>query len=288
MISVLQTKSLEPPEHVEIPIGSEALSALEHTLHGEKITIRFNDKGPSNFVWGFDSNNVLTIARPIGPVDLDKYIAGFVREANRQYPKLRQFVGIVLHYHQPAGQESYWVDKATDEAYLPQSQWLARTDKFRGTVNITSSLLEHLERLRHYQVIDNFRTAAERGTIELTATGAKHPILPGLLKYDGGEARVRRQIRLNEEINKRYFGSLWNPRGFFPPELAFSSELAEILNYMGFEWAITDAPLYDAVYHRQPSIPHNRIGTVRGLNVFFRSDERSNELSIKMPEKKDD
>src|SRR3989344_4500023 len=64
--------------------------------------------------------------------------------------------------------------------------------------------------------------------------------------------------------------------------MAFSPEIASIIKEMGYEWTITDAPLYDAV-NQGTSIPYKQIGRVNGLPVFFRSNEWSNEFSQVRP-----
>ncbi len=189
------------------------------------------------------------------------------------------------HFYQPPGQRDEIVYEVTNQCYRPVTNWLANNN-FHVAVNITRSLMEHLIKLHLHDVIENLGIATENGSIELTASAGYHAILPKLRDYEGGESEVKRQIELNEEFNRKIFGSLWNPKGFFPPEMAFSPELALIIKEMGYEWTITDAPLFDAVHDYKISIPYRNIGTVNGLPVFFRSNW-SNEFALEMPKRHD-
>lgn len=197
-------------------------------------------------------------------------------------PKPKIYLATLWHYYQPPGQTDDWVELISHQTYIPFSRWLANAkNDFRAAVNINYSLIKHLIRLRLSEVIENLGRAAEKGRIELTGSAAYHPILPDLLKYKGGKDEVKRQIELNDKFNREIFGGVWNPTGFFPPEMAFSPELATVIKDMGYKWSITDAPLFDAT-NKGAVIPYKEIGTVNGLPVFFRSDW-SNEFSLKRP-----
>lgn len=186
---------------------------------------------------------------------------------DKQIPKLS--LGTVWHIYQPPTQKKEIVDKVTKESYLPVSEWLSRQKDFKVNININSSLTELLVKHKHNKVIENLARAAENGTVEFTGTAAYHPLLPLIIKGRYGKDEVKRQIELNDKYNSKIFGKAWKkPRGFYPPEFAFSPELAEEIKKEGFEWAVTDAKLYDASNNGK-DIPHKDIGTVKGLPVFF-------------------
>lgn len=184
--------------------------------------------------------------------------------------------------YQPPDQTDEWVKLITDECYRPLTRWLSKIRLFRATISINASLVRHLIRLRLDEVIENFGIAAQRGVIELTGSGANHPILPELLSYSHGEYEVRRQIELNERLMGDVFSGVWERKGFFPPEMAFSVPLAHILKDMGYKWAITDAALYDAS-NPGTSIPFSKVGTVDGLPVFFKSSYWSKKFALEWP-----
>ncbi len=195
------------------------------------------------------------------------------------------------HAYQPPGQSDYWVERIANESYRPVSRFLRDAPAgFRAAVNINGSLVEHLLLLRINDVIDNLGAAAQAGNIELTGCAAYHPLLPTLLKHgEEGVEEVVRQIEMNDTLNGRVFGSVWRPagkkHGFFPPEMAFSPELAQYIASTGHDWAITDSIVFDAA-NSGISIPHTSVATVNGLPIFFRSSW-SNEFSIHRPDRGD-
>lgn len=194
--------------------------------------------------------------------------------------------GVLLHFYQPPYQTDDMVKLISKQCYLPVSRWLAE-GHFPAVVNINYSLLEHLQRLGLDEIITNLGVAAEKGNIEFTGSAAYHAILPVLLSYDKGKSEVKRQIELNHKLSEKLLGKAWNAKGFFPPEMAFSPEVAEIVRDMGYyKWTVTDASLYDAT-NPGTSIPYKEVSTVRDLPVFFRSNGWSNHFTQKMPEEKD-
>jgi predicted glycosyl hydrolase (DUF1957 family) len=77
---------------------------------------------------------------------------------------------------------------------------------------------------------------------------------------------MRRQVELNIEVNRRYFGDIYAPRGFFPPEMCYSFEVAQVLAEMGFEWVIGDEIAYDGrLGHCRP----DRTYRIEGLSEFY-------------------
>lgn len=190
-------------------------------------------------------------------------------------------------FHQPSYQTDDWILLISNQCYSPLSRWLAedKEQQFPVAVSITHSLVRHLQRLHLDDIIENLGIAAEKGNIEFTGTAAYHAILPELLEYKGGISEVKRQISLNHAGNEKAFGKVWQPKGFFLPEMAFSPELAPIIKSMGYDWTVADAPLFDAV--NSVSIPYEKIPKVNGLAVFLRSNDWSNELTQRMPQRND-
>jgi len=60
----------------------------------------------------------------------------------------------------------------------------------------------------------------QRGQLELTASANYHAFLPKL-----PDEQIIRQIQLNTETNRQYFGDLYQPKGFFPPEMGYDSRV---------------------------------------------------------------
>lgn len=140
----------------------------------------------------------------------------------------------------------------------------------QATVNINSVLVELLDQHGHRDVIDNIRTLLERGQIELTASAKYHALLPFLPEHE-----VKRQIILNDQAHKKYFGDAYQPSGFFPPEMAFSAEVADIVSGMGFKWIIVDELSFPP---KSGSVDYTKRYRIKGLDdfeIYFRERETS-------------
>jgi predicted glycosyl hydrolase (DUF1957 family) len=59
------------------------------------------------------------------------------------------------------------------------------------------------------------------------------------------ESEIERQIDLNYKGNSDVFRGVFNPKGFFPPEMAHSSDLSKIVRTKGYDWLITDGEIYE-------------------------------------------
>ncbi len=96
-------------------------------------------------------------------------------------------------------------------------------DAYRGFVDIPAML----------------RAYAEAPNVELIGMGYYHPIFPLIPREDWGE-----QLSLGLEVHERVFGR--RPRGFWPPEMAFSMEMVPALAEAGYEYVLIDS------FHVQP------------------------------------
>ena len=72
-----------------------------------------------------------------------------------------------------------------------------------------------------------------RGQLELVESAAFHPILPLLPKEE-----IINQIKINHAINTSRFGKVYQPRGFYCPEMAYHPKLAPIIKKMGYQYII--------------------------------------------------
>lgn len=140
-----------------------------------------------------------------------------------------------LHFYQPPTQKPFWVKKITAESYRRIVRGLLEHPQARVTLNINGILDELLDQNGEHDVLEGLAELLRRGQIELTASAKYHPLLPML-----PDEEIIRQIELNNETHKKYFGDLYKPRGFFPPEMAFSKHVAEVVARQGYEWIIVD------------------------------------------------
>jgi hypothetical protein len=166
-----------------------------------------------------------------------------------------------LHIYQPPTQTEAIVRKVTDESYRTLVRVLKEAPGAKITLNINAVLTEELARYGLKDVIDGLRELAERGQIEFTGSAMYHPILP-LIPGD----EVIRQIKLNTEVNRRYFGDVYRPAGFFPPEMCYSSEVAQTVAELGFRWVIVDEL---SCRGKIGFVKYDRLYKIEGLGDFL-------------------
>lgn len=176
-----------------------------------------------------------------------------------------------LHIYQPAHQAPDILQRVVNESYLPLVRDLLKNPHARLTLNINAVLSELLVRHEHFEIIEGLKQLAARGQLEFTESAKYHPLLPLIPKDE-----IRRQIELNRATNQKIFGGAYQPVGFFPPEMGFSNDIAEIVAKLGYEWIIIDeiaafgkveALSYNG-YYAHPSFPQ--------LKLFFRERRPSN------------
>ncbi|MEJ2250862.1 MAG: hypothetical protein P8Y97_14565, partial [Candidatus Lokiarchaeota archaeon] len=131
------------------------------------------------------------------------------------------------------------------------------------TLNINGTLTEQLNDFGYNDIIEAIATLASKGQIEFTGSAKFHPLLPLI-----PEPEIRRQIELNNETNMRFFGEVYHPKGFFPPEMAVSEEVFSIVNDMGFKWIINPG-----IANMLPDFPTTFISKhPNNLKLIFRDD----------------
>ena len=152
----------------------------------------------------------------------------------------------VLHFYQPSNQLPEVFKDVVKNCYAPLIKVLKENKKLSLTINIPLALLEQLDLMGYTELINDVRLLADQGRVELTGTGAYHPLLSRL-----PTSMVYSQILLNELAYGYYFGvdkdfegedcyMIKNIKGFFPPEMAVSPSLISTLSDMGYEWVLLD------------------------------------------------
>lgn len=186
----------------------------------------------------------------------------------------------ILHIYQPPTQTHWMVEKIANESYREIIRVLNENAEAKITLNISGCLTEKLAELKFFDIIEGFRTLAQRGQIEFTGSSAYHSFLPLT-----PEKEVRRQIELNEEINKKYFGDAYAPNGFFSPEGGYSNEVANIIKSYNYTWLLVDEVSFSGNIrshnYRFEVLPHFYSGG-RELHLdefmFIRDDPKYQEL----------
>ena len=174
-----------------------------------------------------------------------------------------------FHIYQPPIQTKSILDRVVKESYRRILAELKKAPSAKLTLNMPSCLTELLDQYGFEDVIRDIGELLERGQIELTGTAKYHPLLPRIPKEE-----VIRQIELDRETNRRYFGKHYNPKGFFPPEAAYNREVAEVVARLGFEWILAEELSHSG---RFGVVKYDRTYEVEGLNlkIFFRERDAS-------------
>ncbi|MBN2154412.1 MAG: hypothetical protein JW776_00025 [Candidatus Lokiarchaeota archaeon] len=177
----------------------------------------------------------------------------------------------LFHIYQPPTQIPPVLKQIVNESYRPILETLNKYPSAKITLNINATLTEQLNDYGFNDVINSIGTLANRGQIEFTGSGKFHPLLPLL-----PEPEVIRQIKLNNETNKRFFGA-YAPRGFFPPEMAVSEEIYDPIRKMGFDWVIMSG-----IANTLPVFPTDFISfhSNTSLKLVFRDDLISNDVGF--------
>lgn len=175
-----------------------------------------------------------------------------------------------LHIYQPTNQVDEIFDRVVSESYRPLIQTLKDYPQTKITLNINAALSEQLLDRGYKDLIDDIIFVAGRGQIEFTDSAKYHALLPFLEKDE-----IVRQIKLNRETNQKIFGHVYNPTGFFPPEMAYDPALAPIIKALGYQWIIIDEI---GLNGRVNQVDTNTIYNIddTGLYVFFRERNPSN------------
>jgi hypothetical protein len=180
----------------------------------------------------------------------------------------------LLHFYQPPIQIPEILRKVVDESYRPLIEVLGQYPHARVTVNINGVLTEMLYESGYQDVIDGLADLARSGQLEFVGSAKYHAILP-LIDPD----EQRRQIRRNHLTNKHFFGDVYQPRGFFPPEMCYDRSFLDAVLDAGHEWVIISGigcpvawPTH--VIHRARSYDGHDLG------VVFRDDVLSNKISF--------
>lgn len=178
-----------------------------------------------------------------------------------------------LHFYQPPTQLHAILKKVCEESYRPLLRMLLEHPEAKITINMCGVLTEMLNDHGAFDILANLLTLANNKQLEFVDSAKYHPILP-LVPLE----EMRRQIELNHKANSYFFKQAYKVRGFFPPEMCYSDELGELLDSMGYDWALLSGiacpeswPL-DVIY----STPFGK----SSLSFFYRDDIISNKISF--------
>lgn len=175
-----------------------------------------------------------------------------------------------LHIYQPAEQQPDILEAIVIQSYRPLLEGIKKHKRVRLSFNINGSLLELFDKYKYHDLIDILKKLGKEGRIEFTSSAKYHAFLPFL-----EEEEIVRQIKTNDEICRFFLGDAYQPKGFFPPEMAYHEKLAPIISDLGFEWIILDEI---ACTGKIEGVDYKKIYRIKDTNlkVFFRERRLSN------------
>lgn len=201
-------------------------------------------------------------------------------------------VALFLHAYQPPTQYPEVTLKIAQESYRPLIQSLIDYPQAKVTLNLTASLTEQLVNEQEDELLNKIGYLVNQGQIELTETAAYHPLLTMI-----PDQEIIRQSEVNNYINRKAIGEeVYQPRGYFLPEMVYERRVVEAIAKMGYEWVILDESAFPSATAVQKSEEEhfqlhigNRIYKLNKvpLSVYFRNRPISlmiafnDELTIK-------
>ncbi len=179
-----------------------------------------------------------------------------------------------FHFYQPPVQLPLVLAKICTESYQPLIDVLQKHPEARATANINGVTLEMLHDYGHDDVVVGLKELAYAGQIEFVGSAKYHAILPLL-----PDSERSRQIALNQTVLQEFLGGKFSPRGFFPPEMAYSKEIVSAVAGSGHRWILLSGVACPVAW------PLDKIHQVEAegkrIEVFFRDDILSNKISFK-------
>jgi len=178
-----------------------------------------------------------------------------------------------LHFYQPPIQFHKVLRKIANESYRPLLAVLEQQANAKVTINMCGVLTEMLSEHNSSDILERIGVLAGKGRLEFVDSAKFHAILPLIPLHE-----MVRQIKLNRETNEHFFGKVYKPRGFFPPEMCYSNKVGSCIKGLGYEWV-----LLSGVAHPE-NWPLDFISSISrgqpGLKVFYRDDIISNKISF--------
>jgi predicted glycosyl hydrolase (DUF1957 family) len=174
------------------------------------------------------------------------------------------YFAFLWHIYQPPVQSHTVIKQIVNECYRPLLQLLRNHPDAHVCLNINGSLTEQLYEYGYNDILQALGELGANGQIDFTGSAKYHPILPLL-----PEPEVIRQIQINTETNRQFIGDSYQPRGFFPPEMAISDEIFPAIKNTGFDWIIASG-----IANSTPDFPTENVCSEynTGLNIVFRDD----------------
>lgn len=188
-------------------------------------------------------------------------------------------ISIILHLYQPSIQTASVFKQIYESSYQPLLKILKNNKNANFTLNMPLSLLEIMDSYGYSSWLSDIAKLYETGKIELTGTGAYHPLLSQF-----NEKMREDQIVLNEYGLGYYFGKrtgfegeksilLKDVNGFFPPELAVDEAVLRTISGLNYSWILIDQCAIES--YSNPIVEH-----ASGIVLVVRNTQISNNIAF--------
>jgi len=188
-----------------------------------------------------------------------------------------------MHIYQPPTQSRAMLDKIVQESYLKIIKILKNNPKIKINLNIAGCLLDLFAKFGHKKIIEEIKNLAKKDQIEFVSSAKYHAFLPLLPEFE-----IRRQIELNEQTCKKFFGKLWKPEGFHIPEMAYSKKVAKIVEGFGYKWILANETAYNGKLFSNLDFTKTYKIKNSSLKIFFRDRKTSDLLNEGLVSNTDD
>lgn len=171
---------------------------------------------------------------------------------------------VLLHFYQPHNQQADILDRIVNESYRPLLNGLLSVDRSRVVINIPGALTNLLVANGYNDVIEKIKDLVKNKKAALTSSAMYHAFLPLL-----SECEIKRQISLNNDTNSDIFDGLYEPRGFFSPEMAINEKVLGCVQNLGYKWiSVPEISLYPDKPRSDMLYTHEDFDDLR---LFFRN-----------------
>jgi len=176
-----------------------------------------------------------------------------------------------FHCHQPWWQFDDVMERVHRDCYLPLSRWLAGGSAPPLLFHLSGSLVELCEKHGFNKFLTNVWAARNCwGRLTLVGGAYHHPILPLIPREE-----AVRQVALHRQKYQEVFRSA--PEGFFPPEMAYAREVAELAMGAQLGWVLADDLPYSVACGHAP---RDYVPVHAGVPVLLRSRLWSNRVAF--------
>ncbi|MBI5376138.1 MAG: DUF1926 domain-containing protein [Candidatus Schekmanbacteria bacterium] len=144
----------------------------------------------------------------------------------------KTYLGFVIHFHQPAGNFDFVIERAYNQCYLPFVNVIADYPDIKMSFHFSGCLLEWLEE-KHPEFYEKLETLISRGQIDIMTGGFYEPIMPAIPERD----RIGQISMMTRYIKSRFRHV---PRGMWLAERVWEPSLPKTLHDAGVKYLILD------------------------------------------------